>query len=172
MSFELTSLIAPTISGLIATASLLYTYQRNSRKDVEEKISTVKKETAEFERRITLLEQSQFTTADRKCLQNMDVKMELLWEAVKDDFPGLLKHVNTPRYDALLDKAHDDIKMLTDEETEELLGLLRAEVELAKRTEKRKQVERAAIASLYATVVKFERKGTIRVGCIGHNSDH
>jgi len=159
-------MIIPAISILIAGGSLILTQQRASKKEVSESFTQIKKDAVDMEHRLTDIENNKFTQADRKCLQEMDVKMGLLWEAIKEDFPGLLKRFNTPRYDELLNKAHKSIKALSTDDANNLIRLLKAEVELAKRTENTKQIERATIASLYSAVVKYEsQKGALPHGC-------
>jgi len=124
---------------------------RASKTDLKE----IREDAVKLEHRLTVIEGNQFTQQDRKCLQETDLKMSLFWEAIKEDFPSLLKHAHTPKFDALLDKAKQSIGSLTSKEATELIKMLTSEIEEAKQTE---QPARAAIAAFYRSVLKYEVK--------------
>lgn len=155
---DFVTLVVPTISVVVAVFSFLFSYQRASKSD----IADVRKDAVVLEHRLTVVEQSRFNENDRRCLQDMDLKMSLIWDTVKEDFPSLLKQTSTPRFDLLLDKAHKNMQLLAPAEVDELLGFLNRDIQEAKETE---HPNRAVIAAFYRAVVKYETKKASTVGC-------
>ena len=139
------------VATLISIFSFLMAYTRASKSDA-----------VKLENRLTTLEGCKFTEADRKCLQEVEVKISLFWETVKQDFPAFLKRNNTPKIDALLDKAIKSVQNLSPAEITKLLAYLDNEVKNAKKTER---PDRAVIAALYRSVIKYETKRFTNAKC-------
>lgn len=157
-SLDYTASVVPVISATIAASSLLLSYQRASKSDLD----SIRKEAVALEHRLTVVEQNQFTDHDRRCLQEVDLKMGLLWNTVKEDFPSLLKQMTTTRFDLLLDKAHVGVQLMAPAEVDELLNLLDHDIQEAKETE---HPNRAVIAAFYRAVIKYEAKRVDGNGC-------
>jgi hypothetical protein len=140
-------------AGLAVSAiAILYSVQRASKEDIE----SLRDDAIKLEHRLTILENSQFSLEDRKCLQDVAIKMSLLWETIKQESPSLLKHEHTPRYDELLQKAGIDTKLLSDEEREELTKFLAEEVVKAGISEKQVDIARGFIAAIYSKIINYE----------------
>ena len=174
---DYTTLIFPTISAIIAASSFLFSYQRASKSELDKvkanaialeqtaksNFEKIKQDAVALEHRLTLNEQNQFNEHDRRCLQEVDLKMGLIWTTVKEDFPSLLKQTSTPRFDALLDKAQKNVKSMSSKEIEELLRFLEREIKEGKEST---TPGRAAIAAFYRAVVQYEAKRVgVIVGC-------
>lgn len=155
---DYTTLVIPAIGTIIAVSSFLFSYQRASKSDLDK----VRQDAVASEHRLTVLEQNQFNDHDRRCLQEVDLKMGLIWNTVKEDFPSLLKQTSTPRFDALLDKAQKNVKSMSSKEIEELLRFLEREIKEGKEST---TPGRAAIAAFYRAVVQYETKRVDVIGC-------
>ena len=155
---DVTDLSFSLISVVIAVFSIVFSYQRASKDDVQD----VKKDAVEMEHRLTMLETKQFDVDDRKCLMDTAFKVGVLWTSVLRDFPSLLKQNSTPRFDDLLEKAKKDVHTLNQKEVRELIKFLDDEYEGAKESS---TPGRGAIAAFYRAVFKSEIEGNVENGC-------
>lgn len=108
------------ISLIGLTISLVSFYFARKDKGVEQVQS--------IENRLTSLESNQFTQEDRNCLNELDMKMNLFWGIVEQEFPRLLVRSNTPTIDILLIKASKSgVDSLSATEHKELIERLNVE---------------------------------------------
>ena len=114
-----------------------------------------------MERRFTILEQHQFTDADKKCLQELEMKMNFVYKGIENGALSLLKD-NTPRLDALLKKAGSvGIPKM------ELNDLIELRDELTKEMESARQKEdsgRAFALGLLTAVIEYRVEASKRAG--------
>lgn len=124
IEIEIVTLVG--ITGLsLSILNFLYTYWRTSRGDIKE-----------YENRLTKLEECQFKEADRKCLNQLEIKMSLFWNIVEREFPKMLQQANTPRLDIMLSKIRSvGFSKLTKEEAQETYNLLNEQYEEISRNE-------------------------------------
>lgn len=128
---------------LLAAISLLISYNRASKDSV-----------VKHEHRLTKIESSLFTEADRKCLQQLDTKMDFILPfyqkftgIIESDFPKVFKHHHTQAFDLLIDKiTQSGIQSLSEEETKTLDSMLGQEINDALKNE---DAGRGAMLLLY-----------------------
>jgi uncharacterized small protein (DUF1192 family) len=174
MEFDYTmsaiDIILPITGVGLSVVAFLYSMQRASKDD----LNTVRKEALLMEHRLTVLEQNQFSNEDRKnlaivtqnqftieerkCLIDTSIKVNMFYQAAKQEAPDMLKHSDTPRYDELLSKAKLDLSVLTADETNELLKLIQDDIDRMKLNESTRDAGRVFIATLYANMIKLEKK--------------
>lgn len=87
------------------------------------------------EHRLTKLEANQFTAEDRRCLHDVETKMNTIWKFFERDLPAALTLPHTIRLDELLLKAKDGLGKMTISEARELFSLIKAEDTECKKTE-------------------------------------
>ena len=129
------------ISIGVAISSLLYTAYRTRKQDI-----------ASLENRITILEQNQFTSSDKTCLHEVDVKMKLFWSIVEKEFPNILHSDKTPQIDKLLEKASKGTSNLSESEKKTLIKSLSNE---KKEALKHNNKSRALVVDFYTTVLQY-----------------
>jgi hypothetical protein len=134
--------VIPYASTAIAVTSLIYSIFRNSKEEVKN-----------LEHRITVLEQNEFCQADRVCLYDIKMKMNLFWGIIETEFPKFLKKKRTPKIDRLLEKARMlGIDKLSSDELEELQKGLDFEYELSL---KKEDEGRALTITLFKAIIKY-----------------
>lgn len=105
-----------------------------------------------MEGRISKIEANQITTEERRCVQENDVKMKLIFGMVESEFPKFLRRDTTPSLDILFDKVKViGVKALTTEEASVFEGELEKEIQLAI---KEKDGWRAMALGFYSALVK------------------
>lgn len=112
----------------------------------------------DLEHRLTELESNRFTTEDRQCLQDLELKMSLFWSIVEKEFPRLLVQADTPVLDVLLMKAHRvGIATFTPTERQQLLDNL--DVEYINAIEREDSGRAMAISLFRATLLYRKVQG-------------
>jgi hypothetical protein len=155
-------MVLPIAGFGLSIVSFLYAMQRASKDD----LNILKNDAIELEHRLTILEQNQFTNDDRRCLMDTSIKVNMFYQAAKQEAPDLLKHAHTPRYDELLSKAQVNLSSLTNDEAEELLKLIQEDINAMKLTEDSRDAGKVFIATLYANMIRLEKHMELNVnGC-------
>ena len=106
-----------------------------------------------MENRLTVLEENQLTTEDRRCLHDLDTKMNTIWKFFERDLPAALRSPHTPELDALLDKAKEGLGQMKVDEVRKLYHLIDQECE--KETKETSSI-RVMTLSMYRSFLKHE----------------
>ena len=153
----------PTLSLLgiaVSFIAILFTFFKASRDDVKE-----------LEHRLTKLETCQtslgFTEIDRKCLQELKVKSDIIWGIFETEFPKFIQRLTTPLHDTLLKKVSTlGLRSLTQQEFEDLDRFIADEYKQAISQEENEG--RQMSLALFGAVVKFARdKGILTQDACG-----
>ena len=78
---------------------------------------------------MTVLEANQLTAEDRRCLHDLDTKMNTIWKFFERDLPAALHSPHTPELDALLKKAKKGLGQMKVDEVKRLYLLVQTECE-------------------------------------------
>ncbi|MCK4266861.1 MAG: hypothetical protein KAX31_06240 [Thermoplasmata archaeon] len=107
----------------------------------------------QMENRITTLEANQFTADDRRCLYDLETKMNTIWKFFEMDLPRILKSPHTPELDILLEKAENGLGSMKVDEVRKLYQLI--DLECASETPKTEKT-RVLSLSMYRTFLQHE----------------
>lgn len=107
----------------------------------------------QMENRITTLEANQFTADDRRCLYDLETKMNTIWKFFEMDLPGLLKSPHTPEFDLLLEKAENGLGQMKLDEVKRLYELV--DLECASETKSTEPL-RVIKLSMYRSFLQHE----------------
>jgi len=84
----------------------------------------------ELEKRLSTVESHTMTPEERKCLNDIKIKTDLLWSIIEDELPKILKRDDTPLFDFYLDKLMTK-KDFNNKELKEFLDLTDNEIKTA-----------------------------------------
>ncbi len=115
-----------------------------------------KADAVEYESRLTTLEQNQFSSADRRCLHDIDTKMRTIWKFFERDLPAALTQRHTPRLDELLEKAKEGLGKMRVSEAKELFSLVKAEEAESMKNEEKAPGTRRLKLSMYRGFLEHE----------------
>jgi len=106
-----------------------------------------------MENRLTVLEANQFTSEDRRCLHDVETKMNTIWKFFERDLPAALRSPHTPELDELLEKAKEGLGHMRVDEVKRLYVLIEAECE--QETKETSSI-RVMTLSMYRSFLKHE----------------
>lgn len=107
-------LILGILGAVISVIAMVYTWMNSGK---------------HMENRLTVLEENQLTSEDRRCLHDLDTKMNTIWKFFERDLPAALRSPHTPELDALLDKAKEGLGQMKVDEVKRLYHLITDECE-------------------------------------------
>ena len=123
---------------LISVVAMVYTWMNSGK---------------EMENRLTVLEANQFTSEDRRCLHDVETKMNTIWKFFERDLPAALRSPHTPELDELLEKAKEGLGHMRVDEVKRLYVLIEAECE--QETKETSSI-RVMTLSMYRSFLKHE----------------
>ena len=131
-------LVLGILGAVISVIAMIYTWMNSGK---------------HMENRLTVLEENQLTPEDRRCLHDLDTKMNTIWKFFERDLPAALRSPHTPELDALLDKAKEGLGQMKVDEVRKLYHLIDQECE--KETKETSSI-RVMTLSMYRSFLQHE----------------